>query len=469
MAELRPETHEALVRALLELPIVATEEGRLQLVLGCPQALRDAISLAGPPRTVLDLLIDTAARWQPAADAEPPLVRLIINAAELVPGTTLAERLTELLLVVQNELGQAAVLPPGMTPPGWVPIFTELTQAFDSGDYTRALELAQRLPGDYPGLAPLVQRATVAQLAVKKAADALVAAWADHRWREVLRLAAEPQLPGHLQPLIEQARRLVQSQPDLPQPSWWKSPPAVVTLVATGVIASLILLVLAATWGNTAAPGLFPGNLLAAIIGGGVLLGAGLVLLLSLSRLRRGDVSVPMQPGLRRVTESPGQYNDGPHHGAVVAADAPVASLLGLLAGVPALADRANRDALLVGLPPALATAVPRAADPPGDLDTMVRFLDDWGALDDGQPAVGVLIAQAGRQAPPPVAALLRERFATTQAHGAQPVDHSARFHLLTQAYARDDRRATAALATMLPPDYPGLAPLLARVQTASS
>jgi hypothetical protein len=89
--------------------------------------------------------------------------------------------------------------------------FAELVTAFRSGDYDRVIELAHSLPSDYPGLAPLVQRAERGLQEIKIIADKIAAAWADQQWDEVLRLAQQkPPPPSSVQPLIADAKQALQ-------------------------------------------------------------------------------------------------------------------------------------------------------------------------------------------------------------------------------------------------------------------
>jgi hypothetical protein len=144
---------------------------------------------------------------------------LIENAQDLVRGSAAEGRLGQLLIAVQKELAPpTSVLPAPAPAPLIVPpaeraaCFTKLVTAFRAGDYAQVIELAHGLPPDYPGLAPLVQRAESGRQAAKERADQIAAAWADQRWDEVLRLAKEkPPPPPSVQSLIADAEQAVTS------------------------------------------------------------------------------------------------------------------------------------------------------------------------------------------------------------------------------------------------------------------
>jgi hypothetical protein len=258
------------------------------------------------------------------------------------------------------------------------------------------VELSHGLPSDYPGLAPLVQRAERGIQAMKIIADKIAAAWADQKWDEVLRLAKEkPPPPPSVQPLIADAEQAVAPRPPTPAPG-----------------------------PNTPS-------------------GTGLLM---------RDLAVP-ESFDTAVLEGAGRPQD---------------RLVAALVAIPAYAERRNRDMLLLDLPPAVAGTIPRADDPAQDLWSIVSTLVDWGTLPDGTPAVAMLIENAQTLTPDAgLAAQFQEWLADLAAHPLPPLTPQARFQALASAYARQDWPAVRAWTATLPADYPGLQPLLARLQAA--
>ncbi len=137
-----------------------------------------------------------------------------------------------------------------------------------------------------------------------------------------------------------------------------------------------------------------------------------------------------------------------------------------LLAASPVLAQATYRDLLLLDLPPPVVATVPRSADPRADLAAIIAHVAAWGALDDTTPALAVLLENAAEILPPSVAAHLapiREEVRTTI---LPEVDYVARFQQVIAAVERGDWAAVPVIAAALPPDYPGLAPLVQRPPT---
>jgi hypothetical protein len=217
--DLQRDTRRSLAAVLLDLPNIDTQAVRGQLMLDWPPTLRANVPLSAIPSIDLNSMIVAAAQWETPDGSKAPLVLLIENAQDLVRGSAAEGRLGQLLIAVQKELAPGASVVPDPDPaPLIVPpaeraaSFTKLVTAFRAGDYAQVIELAHGLPPDYPGLAPLVQRAESGRQAAKERADQIAAAWADQRWDEVLRLAKEkPPPPPSVQSLIADAEQAVTS------------------------------------------------------------------------------------------------------------------------------------------------------------------------------------------------------------------------------------------------------------------
>lgn len=402
MPELQRDTRRSLAAALLTLPNIDSQAVRGQLMLDWPPTLRANVPLSNIPSIDLNSMIVAAAQWATPEGSKPPLVLLIENAQDLVRGSAAEGQLGQLLVAVQTELAPGgAPMPPDpaslLVPPAErAGRFTQLLAAFRAGDYEQVVELSHGLPSDYPGLAPLVQRAERGIQAMKIIADKIAAAWADQKWDEVLRLAKEkPPPPPSVQPLIADAEQAVAPRPPTPAPG-----------------------------PNTPS-------------------GTGLLM---------RDLAVP-ESFDTAVLEGAGRPQD---------------RLVAALVAIPAYAERRNRDMLLLDLPPAVAGTIPRADDPAQDLWSIVSTLVDWGTLPDGTPAVAMLIENAQTLTPDAgLAAQFQEWLGDLAAHPLPPLTPQARFQALASAYARQDWPAVRAWTATLPADYPGLQPLLARLQAA--
>ncbi len=399
MPELQRETRRSLAAALLDLPNINDQAVRGQLMLDWPPSLRANVPLSTIPSIDLNSMIVTAAGWQTPDGSKPPLVLLIENAQDLVHGSAEEATLGVILVAVQRDLAPGATIltdpAPAMllVPPAErAAQFAELVTAFRAGDYDRVIELEHGLPSDYPGLAPLVQRAETGLQESKIIADKIAAAWADQQWDEVLRLAKQkPPPPSSIQPLIADAEQAL-------------TPPAT-------------------------SPSLPPH--------------------------RDGSpdhIARALEPE-SYVVDAGGNWTE---------------QLADTLAAIPAYAERRNRDLLLLDLPPAVTGTIPREDDPAMDLSAIVSTLAQWGTLDDGTPALATLIENAETLTPD---ATLTPQYqgwlAEMAAHPPAPLVPQARFHALVNAYAQRDWPAVKAWVATLPADYPGLQPLLARMQWA--
>jgi hypothetical protein len=410
--ELQRDTRRSLATALLALPNVDNPAVRAQLMLDWPPTLRGNVPLSNIPSIDLNSMIVAAAQWATPDGSKPPLVLLIENAQDLVRGSAAEGQLGQLLVAVQQELTLTPSVP---TPPDPASLlvppaeraasFTGLVAAFRAGDYEQVVELSHGLPSDYPGLAPLVQRAESGIQAMKIIADKIAAAWADQKWDEVLRLAKEkPPPPPSVQPLIADAEQAL-APPPTPVPG----PPPSIPLT--------------------------------------------------------GGPSMPSGRGtLNRDLIMPESFDTA----ALEGAGRPQDRLVAALAAIPAYAERRNRDLLLLDLSPDVAGTIPRADDPAQDLWSIVTTLVEWGTLAGGTPAVATLIENAQTLTPDAgLAAQFQDWLADLTAHPPPSLNPPARFHALASAYARQDWAAVRAWTATLPADYPGLQPLLARMQTA--
>ena len=404
MPELLRDTRRSLAAALLDLPNVDTPAVRGQLMLDWPPTLRANVPLSAIPSIDLNSMIVAAAQWETPDGSKSPLVLLIENAQDLVRGSAAEGRLGQLLLAVQKELAPAiAVLTQPdpasllLPPAERAACFTRLVAAFRGGDYAQVIELSHGLLSDYPGLAPLVQRAERGLEASKIIADKIAAAWADQQWDEVLRLAKEkPPPPPSVQPLIADAEQAL-APPPVPPPT------APVMPSGTG------------RWDR--------------------------------------DLSLGPESFDTAALEGSGSWPD---------------QLAAALTALPAYAERRTRDLLLLDLPPEVAGTIPRADDPARDLAAMVRTLEQWGTLGDGTPALAILIENA--QTLTPDAALapqFQQWLAALQARPPPALEPQERFRALVSAFAQHDWPTVKAWIATLPPDYPGLQPLMARVQAA--
>lgn len=216
--ELQRETRRSLAAALLDLPNINDQTVRGQLMLDWPPTLRANVALSTIPSIDLNSMIVTAAGWETPDGSKSPLVLLIENAQDLVHGSAEEGKLGEILVAVQRELAPGVTIltnpPPAsllVPPAARAAQFAELVTAFRGSDYDRVIELSHGLPSDYPGLAPLVQRAERGLQESKIIADKIAAAWADQQWDEVLRLANQkPPPPASIQPLIADAQHALQ-------------------------------------------------------------------------------------------------------------------------------------------------------------------------------------------------------------------------------------------------------------------
>jgi hypothetical protein len=403
MPELQRDTRRALAAALLDLPNITDQAVRSQLMLDWPPALRGNIALSNIPSIDLNSMIVTAAQWETPDGSKPPLVLLIENAQDLVRGSAEEGTLGDLLVAVQRDLAPAAkvLTDPGpgsqLLPPGErAACYATLVAAFRTGDYDQVVTLSHGLPSDYPGLAPLVQRAERGLQESKLIADKIAAAWADQQWDEVLRLAQhKPPPPDSVQPMIADAQQALAPPPSVVQPP------------------------------------------------------------IPRDRVQPGPESYTVPGPPRALIDVPSGTEIGWY-----------AQLIAALAAVPAYAMRANRDMLLLDLPAATVGTIPRSDDPGSDLTAIVATLARWGTLEDGTPALATLLENAETLTPDaPISAQLKGWLAEVQSHPPAPLVAQDRFHALVAAYAQSDWPAVKAWAATLPADYPGLQPLMARVE----
>jgi hypothetical protein len=447
MPELARATRRALLAELEQLPDIDRRERRDLLLLDWPPALRLNVPRDGAAKIDLTNIVLAAADWQPPTGAAPlPLALLIENAADQVPGTAEAIRLARFYTCVTE--GRDCPAPPHPQPlspegrgepplPAVVPdpaaLYADLRAAYESKDYGRVLEVARRLPPDYPGVAPFRDEA-------QAAINALVTAYTRQQWAAVGRLAgAMKVVPPDQAPMVAEARaRLTTPVPPLPTPEpaparpWWRNPFFVggAALIAVGVLILFVFPLFPLTSGPNSTPtvgeiGAYLTLGIVAVLGGVALWGLARTQLFQGSRER--------------------------------------ARLVSLLITNPAFERRATRDLLLLDLPPAVVTAIPRRDDPEADLTAMVATLDTWGALDAGPPALAVFLENA-LDLTPDMAQRPRLEHALAAARATPPApDYRARYRLLLAAHQRGDTAAVQAIATALPPDYPGLGPLLGR------
>jgi len=85
--------------------------------------------------------------------------------------------------------------------------FRLLVEAVSRGDWRVALDIGQALPSDYPGVAPIVQRARDAEQQRQDLYNAIHQAYTEQDWALVSRLASfaadQAGLTGRVQGLLE--------------------------------------------------------------------------------------------------------------------------------------------------------------------------------------------------------------------------------------------------------------------------
>jgi hypothetical protein len=225
MPELRTTTRQALVEALLRIPGSATQAVQAQLTGGWPEQVRSNLTWTGAPRADLLALVVRAARESPTGGDRTPLGLLLDNALTLAAGSEAAHPLREMRENLHAGLSWQEP-PPAFRRPSARPVapadqpqrHADIANAFQAGDYDRMEVLAAGLPPDRRGLAPLLQQGRTVRRQITAPANALVTAWIEQRWADVVRLADRmPALPAQVQPLIDQARQAQGLRPRRPR------------------------------------------------------------------------------------------------------------------------------------------------------------------------------------------------------------------------------------------------------------